>query len=80
MQEIRGRCLDTQLYPSLGLQASGIVVGQGYRFGYKQSGDAELLRSLGEGVGMSVKIIDLVGAKTPGIVGHVSEHAPLQTG
>jgi FAD synthetase len=47
------------------LKVSGVVVGSNYRFGYKASGTAELLRSLGPKYGIKVGVVDLVvGAQT----------------
>ena len=51
---------------------AGAVVGKGFRFGYKQSGDAELLKTLGERAGLRVHVSDLVGAASPGVVGTAS--------
>eukprot|EP00892_Ulva_mutabilis_P003028 jgi/Ulvmu1/12726/UM095_0030.1 len=41
------------------LQIKGVVVGINYRFGYKASGDAALLKQLGEERGMLVSVVDL---------------------
>ena len=54
------------------LEVAGAVVGKGFKFGYKQAGDAELLQALGVKAGLKVQILDLVGAATPGVVGTVS--------
>lgn len=48
------------------------MVGKGFKFGYRQAGDAELLRSLGEKAGLRIHVSDLVGAAMPGVVGTVS--------
>lgn len=48
-----------------------MVVGRGYRFGYRQTGDAELLRELGQQAGLKVVVSDLVGAAAAGRVGKV---------
>ena len=45
----------------LHVQVAGAVVGDGFRFGYKQAGNAEILKHLGEAAGMKVHIADLVG-------------------
>lgn len=39
---------------------SGVVVGKGFRFGYKASGDTESLLTLGAQCGLSVSVVDLV--------------------
>ena len=51
---------------------AGAVVGKGFKFGYKQAGDAELLQILGKRAGLKIHISDLVGAAMPGVVGTVS--------
>lgn len=53
------------------LEVAGAVVGKGFKFGYKQAGDAELLQQLGEKAGLRVQVLDLVGAGMPGVVGTV---------
>ena len=42
------------------VQVAGVVVGMGFRFGYKASGDTETLLSLGQHYGLSVSVVDLV--------------------
>eukprot|EP00803_Ostreobium_quekettii_P007371 evm.model.scf_89.8 EVM.evm.TU.scf_89.8 scf_89:32674-35731(-) len=42
------------------LGATGVVAGRNYRFGYKASGDANLLEKLGAHYGLKVEIVDLV--------------------
>lgn len=54
------------------MQVAGAVVGKGFKFGYKQRGNADMLKELGTSVGMQVCISDLVGAATPGVVGNVN--------
>ncbi len=39
---------------------SGVVVGKGFRFGYKASGDTEVLQTLGAQYGLKVSVVDLV--------------------
>lgn len=53
------------------VKVAGVVVGKGFRFGYKQSGTAEILKTLGTAAGLRVHVSDLVGAATPGVVGVV---------
>jgi FAD synthase len=43
-------------------QVSGVVVGEGFRFGYKAAGDTQALLSLGQQYGLHVSVIDLVAA------------------
>ncbi|BEV35719.1 bifunctional riboflavin kinase/FAD synthetase [Synechococcus sp. M16CYN] len=43
------------------LKAQRIAVGTNFRFGYRRSGDAALLRSLASNQGVDVKIVDSVG-------------------
>ncbi len=44
----------------LWLQVSGVVVGEGFRFGYKAMGDTQMLQELGAAQGMDVSIVSLV--------------------
>ena len=60
----------------LHVQVAGAVVGDGFRFGYKQAGNAEILKELGEGAGMKVHIADLVGLDSPIAPGNVSNFLP----
>ena len=53
-------------------KVSGAVVGKGFRFGYKQAGNAERLKDLGISAGLKVCVSELVGAAAPGVVGNVS--------
>lgn len=47
---------------------SGVVVGKGFRFGYKASGDTEALQTLGAQYGLKVSVVDLIqGDDTHGI-------------
>ena len=43
-------------------QVSGVVVGEGFRFGYKAAGDTASLLSLGQQHGLDVSVVDLVAA------------------
>ncbi|BDA40805.1 probable bifunctional riboflavin kinase/FMN adenylyltransferase [Coccomyxa sp. Obi] len=45
---------------ALNLKVSGVVVGKGFRFGYKASGDTEALQTLGAQYGLKVSVVDLV--------------------
>ena len=47
------------------------MVGRGFKFGYKQTGTADLLETLGTEAGLQIHVSDLVGAATPGVVGNV---------
>jgi len=51
---------------------AGAVVGEGFRFGYKQAGNAEILKQLGEEAGMRVHIAELVGSDPSDVPGNVS--------
>lgn len=42
------------------VQVAGVVVGKGFRFGYKASGDTQSLLSLGRQYGLRVSVVDLV--------------------
>lgn len=53
-----------------------MVVGIGYRFGYKQSGDTAMLQELGAAAGMKVVVSELIGPATPGLVGKASNLPP----
>lgn len=53
------------------VEVAGAVVGRGFKFGYKQEGTADLLKSLGTEAGLKIDVLDLVGASTPGVVGNV---------
>lgn len=46
------------------LGVKGIVAGSNYRFGYKASGDAELLKALGQKYQVNVAIMDMVNKGT----------------
>ena len=39
---------------------SGVVVGKGFRFGYKAAGDTEALLSLGAKYRLNVSVVDLI--------------------
>ncbi|KAK9810311.1 hypothetical protein WJX72_008391 [[Myrmecia] bisecta] len=54
------------------LQVSGVVVGNNYRFGYRAAGDTAMLQSLGQRYGLSIAVLDLIGAGVAGRVGQVS--------
>jgi hypothetical protein len=41
-------------------QVCGVVVGKGFRFGYKAAGDTEALLSLGAKYNLDVSVVDLV--------------------
>lgn len=41
-------------------QVAGIVVGEGFRFGYKAAGDTAALQRLGTELGIAIKVVDLV--------------------
>ena len=45
---------------TLCVQVAGVVVGMGFRFGYKASGDTQALLSLGQHYGLRVSVVDLV--------------------
>ncbi len=45
-----------------GCQVSGIVVGEGFRFGYKAAGDTRMLQELGAAHSMDVSIVSLVSS------------------
>ncbi|HVB99915.1 MAG TPA: bifunctional riboflavin kinase/FAD synthetase [Candidatus Dormibacteraeota bacterium] len=45
------------------LHASAVFVGENFRFGHRQSGDASLLVRLGEGLGFRVNIVEAVHAR-----------------
>lgn len=42
------------------MQVAGVVVGKGFRFGYKALGDTQSLLSLGQHYGLGVSVVDLV--------------------
>mmetsp|Transcript_9594 Transcript_9594/g.17210 ORF Transcript_9594/g.17210 Transcript_9594/m.17210 type:complete len:333 (-) Transcript_9594:61-1059(-) len=44
------------------LCANSVVCGSNYRFGYRASGDAALLKLLGEAAGLNVVVVDLVSS------------------
>ena len=48
-----------------------MVVGEGYRFGYRASGDTAALRELGAAAGLRVVVADLVDAGASGADGKV---------
>lgn len=48
-----------------------MVVGEGYRFGYRASGDSAALRELGAAAGLRVVVADLVDAGASGADGKV---------
>lgn len=48
--------------PFLLCQVSGVVVGEGFRFGYKASGDTSMLQELGQRYGIQVSVVQLVGS------------------
>lgn len=52
-------------------QVVGVVVGEGYRFGYRAAGDTATLQSLGAAAGLRVVVADLIDAGVPGLVGKV---------
>ena len=54
------------------LQASGVVVGQNYRFGYKAKGDTAMLQQLGSELGLQVHVLDLLEAGPLAVDGQVS--------
>ena len=43
-------------------QVSGVVVGEGFRFGYKAKGDTETLQQLGRDHGIAVSVVSLVSS------------------
>ena len=43
-------------------QVSGVVVGEGFRFGYKAMGDTETLQQLGRDYGIAVSVVSLVSS------------------
>ena len=47
---------------SSGCKVSGVVVGEGFRFGYKAAGDTAMLQELGASHGMQVSIVSLVSS------------------
>ncbi|KAK9805958.1 hypothetical protein WJX73_008498 [Symbiochloris irregularis] len=42
------------------LQVAGVVVGEGFRFGYKAAGTTDTLRSVGRDLGLEVNVVDLI--------------------
>ncbi|KAK9840984.1 hypothetical protein WJX81_003782 [Elliptochloris bilobata] len=54
------------------LQVAGVVVGEGYRFGYRASGDTAALQALGAAAGLRVVVAGLVDANMPGLDGKAS--------
>lgn len=50
----------------------GVVAGVNYKFGYRASGDADMLKRLGEERGMDVKILELVTDSANGVGGIIS--------
>lgn len=54
------------------LQASGVVVGQNYRFGYRAQGDTAMLQQLGGELGLQVHVLDLLEAGPQAVDGQVS--------
>ena len=42
------------------VQAAGVVVGEGFRFGYKAKGDTRALQRLAAERGLAVRVVDLV--------------------
>ena len=59
-------------------QVAGVVVGEGFRFGYRAAGDCDALRKLGAAAGLRVAVADLVDAGEPGLA--VKARAPPQPG
>ena len=57
---------------------AGVVVGEGFRFGYRAAGDCDALRALGAAAGLRVAVADLVDAGEPGLAGKA--RAPPQPG
>ncbi len=45
-----------------GCQVSGVVVGKGFRFGYKAAGDTQMLQELGTAHGLDVSVVSLVSS------------------
>jgi len=59
-------------------QVAGVVVGEGFRFGYRAAGDCDALRALGAAAGLRVAVADLVDAGEAGLA--VKARAPPQPG
>lgn len=55
-----------------------MVVGEGYRFGYRASGDTDALRELGGAAGLRVVVADLVDAGASGADGKVRQSDPAE--
>ena len=51
-----------------------MVVGEGYRFGFRATGDTAALRELGAAAGLHVVVADLVDAGTSGANGKARLH------
>jgi FAD synthase len=49
-------------------QVAGVVVGEGYRFGYKAAGDTAVLKELGSVYGVNVEVVPLLGSGPEGQV------------
>ena len=53
-------------------KVSGVVVGEGFRFGYKAAGNTKVLQELGQAHGLDVSVVSLVASgcsKGPEMVG-----------
>lgn len=48
--------------PKCGCKVSGIVVGEGFRFGYKAAGDTQMLQELGAAHSVNVSVVSLVSS------------------
>ena len=46
------------------VQVAGVVVGKGFRFGYRAAGDTAALEQLGRQLGLTVEVVDLVQRAT----------------
>lgn len=42
------------------MQVAGVVVGEGFRFGYRAAGNTDSLRSIGKDLGLVVNVVDLI--------------------
>ena len=52
-------------------QASGIVIGSGFRFGHKAAGNTDTLCELGKKYALDIHVADLVSSNAPGLNGKV---------
>ncbi|TQS44805.1 bifunctional riboflavin kinase/FAD synthetase [Cryptosporangium phraense] len=61
------------------LRAAAVVVGEGFRFGYRAAGDVDLLRSLGAEFGFTVRAVPLL-TDAEGVVSSTRIRADVETG